>query len=129
MGWNYIRSLLSNWLRRSSRLPQGFILHVRGMYNPVRHLEVTRMGDPMYHKQLHGDDVGTRLSHMMDLQQLWSDVYGILTRPTLFHTELEKARALQLEIALSLLQNHITAEFDETRYARVINDLPKAKEP
>ena len=129
MGWNYIRSLLSDWLRRSSRLPQGFILHVRGMYNPVRHLEVTMMGDPMYHKQLHGDDVGTRLSHMMDLQQLWSDVYGILTRPNLFHTELEQARALQLEIALSLLQNHMEAEYNLTQYAKEINDLPKPKEP
>ena len=86
------------------------------------------LGEPTYRKVLHGDDVGTRLSHMMDLQMLWSDVYGILTRPNLFHTELEQARALQLEIALCLLQNHVTAEFDETQYARVINDLPKAKE-
>ena len=80
------------------------------------------LGEPTYRKVLHGDDVGTRIEHMMQLQELWSTAYGILTRPNLFHTKLEQARALQLEIALSLLQNHITAEFDETRYAVVINE-------
>jgi hypothetical protein len=85
------------------------------------------LGEPIYRKVLHSDDMGTRLSHMMDLQQLWSDVYGILTRPTLFHTELEQARALQLEIALDLLQNHMEAEYNLTQYAKEINDLPKPK--
>jgi hypothetical protein len=61
----------------------------------------------------------------MDLQQLWSDVYGILTRPTLFHTELEKARALQLEIALDLLQCHMEAEYNSIQYAKAVNDLQK----
>jgi len=28
------------------------------------------LGEPTYRKVLHGDDVGTRLSHMMDLQML-----------------------------------------------------------
>ena len=83
------------------------------------------MGEPTYRKVLHGDDVGTRLQHMMDLQMLWSDVYGILTRPNLFHTELEQARALQLEIALSLLQNHLESEYNLVQYAKEINDLPK----
>jgi len=83
------------------------------------------LGEPTYRKVLHGDDVGTRLSHMMDLQMLWSDVYGILTRPNLFHTELEQARALQLEIALNLLQNHLESEYNIVQYAKEINDLPK----
>ena len=83
------------------------------------------LGEPTYRKVLHGDDIGTRLSHMMDLQMLWSDVYGILTRPTLFHTELEQARALQLEIALNLLQNHLESEYNLVQYAKEINDLPK----
>lgn len=83
------------------------------------------LGEPTYRKVLHGDDIGTRLSHMMDLQQLWSDVYGILTRPDLFHTELEQARALQLEIALNLLQNHLESEYNLVQYAKEINDLPK----
>jgi hypothetical protein len=83
------------------------------------------LGEPTYRKVLHGDDVGTRLSHMMDLQMLWSDVYGILTRPNLFHTELEQARALQLEIALNLLQNHLESEYNLIQYAKEINDLPK----
>ena len=80
------------------------------------------LGEPTYRKVLHGDDIGTRLSHMMDLQQLWSDVYGILTRPNLFHTELEQVRAMQLEIALNLLQNHLESEYNIVQYARTINE-------
>lgn len=80
------------------------------------------LGEPTYRKVLHGDDVGTRLSHMMDLQGLWSDVYGILIRPNLFHTEFEQIRAAQLEIALDLLQHHMEAEYNLTSYAKVINE-------
>ena len=85
------------------------------------------LGEPTYRKVLHSDDVGTRLQHMMDLQMLWSDVYGILTRPNLFHTELEQVRALQLEIALNLLQNSLEAEYNLVQYAKEINELPKPK--
>ena len=82
------------------------------------------LGEPSreYRKVLHGDDVGTRLSHMMELQDLWSTAYMILTRPDLFHTDLEKARAVTLEIALDLLQHHMEAEFNVTQYAKAIND-------
>jgi hypothetical protein len=85
------------------------------------------IGEPTYRKKLHGDDVGTRLEHMMDLQGLWSDVYGILTRPKMFHTEYEQIRAAQLELALDLLQHHMEAEYNLTNYAKEINDLPKPK--
>ena len=85
------------------------------------------LGEPSreYRKVLHADDVGTRIEHMMQLQELWSTAYGILTRPSLFHTDLEKARAVQLEIALDLLQHHLEAEYNLVQYAKEINDLPK----
>ena len=82
------------------------------------------LGEPTYQKVLHSDDVGTRIEHMMQLQELWSTAYGILTRPSLFHTDLEKARAVQLEIALDLLQHHLEAEYNLASYAREINDPP-----
>ena len=81
------------------------------------------LGDSGYAKKLHGDDVGTRLTHMMELQELWSAAYGILTRPNLYHTDLEKERAKNLGIALDLLQYHMEAEYNETLYAKEINDL------
>ena len=81
------------------------------------------LGEPIYRKVLHAEDIGTRLTHMMELQQIWSDVYGILTTDH-FHTELEQIRAIQLGIALDLLQHHLSAEFNETFYAKTINDLP-----
>jgi hypothetical protein len=75
-------------------------------------------------KVLHADDVGTRLQHMMDLQDQWSTAYGILTRPG-YHSALEESRAKQLETALDLLQHHMEAEYNGTQYAVTINDLPK----
>ena len=85
------------------------------------------LGEPSreYRKVLHGDDVGTRLSHMVELYDLWNTAYGILTRPDLFHTDLEKARAVTLELALDLLSHHLESEYNLTNYARTINDLSK----
>ena len=83
------------------------------------------LGEPIYRKVLHAEDIGTRLTHMMELQQIWSDVYGILTTDH-FHTELEQIRAIQLGIALDLLQHHLEAEFNMTNYAKDINEgMPK----
>lgn len=82
------------------------------------------IGEPRNYKPLHPDDVGTRLEHMMELQNTWNTVYGMLTRPG-YHTALEKERAGQLEIALSLLQHHMEAEYNPTSVAKVINNLPK----
>src|ERR1035437_8748414 len=85
------------------------------------------LGEPtgVYRKVLHADDVGTRLEHMMQLQDLWSTAYSIVTRPNLFHTELEQTRSVQLENALDLLQDHMEAEDNLTQYAKEINELPK----
>ena len=79
------------------------------------------LGEPV--RLYSGNDVGTRLEHMMHLQNLWSTAYAILTRPDLFHTELEAERAKALSIALDLLQHHMEAEYNLVNYAKVINDL------
>ena len=81
------------------------------------------LGEPVYKQALHGDDIGSRLTHMMDLQNLWSTAYAVLTRPDLYHTELEIERAKALSIALDLLQHHLESEFNLVSYAKVINNL------
>ena len=86
------------------------------------------MGEPTYHKVLHADDVGTRIEHMMQLQDLWSTAYGILTRPG-YHSLLEEIRAKALETALDLLQHHLEAEFNITNYARDINNASQKNPP
>jgi hypothetical protein len=80
------------------------------------------LGEPLYHKLLNANDVGTRLEHMMQLQDLWSTAYSILTRPNIWHSDLEIERAMHLQIALDLLQHHMEAEYNETQYARIINE-------
>ena len=85
------------------------------------------LGEPIYKKVLHADDVGTRLEHMMQLQDLWSTSYGILTRDNFYHTGWEYNRAAALGIALDLLQHHMEAEYNLTQYAKEINDVSKSK--
>jgi len=83
------------------------------------------LGEPTGdYKVLKADDVGTRLTHMMELQDVWSTCYAILTRGG-YHSELEQVRAAQLDVALDLLQHHLEAEYSGTSYAKIINDLPK----
>ena len=87
------------------------------------------MGEPSSRRVLNGDDVGTRVQHLMQLQDYWSTCYSLLTTTNVFHTEFEKARAVSLEIALSLLEHYIEVGYDDVNYARLINALPKdAKE-
>lgn len=74
-------------------------------------------------KNLSGDDVGTRLEHAMDLQNVWSTALGIRTSPG-FHTQREKEQAECLEIALALLQNYMEMGYTGTNYAKEINNLP-----
>lgn len=71
------------------------------------------------------DDVGTRMQHYMELQEMWSTAYEIVTRENVYHTELEKEQASQLTVALTLLQRQLEAEYKSTAYAKEINSLPK----
>jgi hypothetical protein len=89
--------------------------------------EESMFGEPTYRKVLHGDDIGTRLSHMMELQDLWSTAYGVLTRPYIWHSPLEELRAKEIEMALDLLQHHMEAEYNLTQYAKEINEVSKPK--
>jgi hypothetical protein len=75
-------------------------------------------------KVLHAEDVGTRITHMMELQNTWSTCLGILTCPG-YHSPLEEIRAKELETALDLLQHHLEAEYNMVKYAEVINALPQ----
>ena len=76
----------------------------------------------------HGmDDVGTRLEHMMDLQDIWSGAYALLTTKG-WHSIHEQVRAIELEEALRLLAYYITSDYSELGIARTINNLPKAKD-
>jgi hypothetical protein len=79
------------------------------------------MNDPIVDME----DYGKRLDHLMQLQNTWSTVYARLTAPNIFHTDLEKARALSLEIALDLLQYYMEMGYTDVTYARDINALPK----
>jgi hypothetical protein len=87
------------------------------------------IGELLNRKALHAEDVGTRIQHMMELQEVWSDCYGILTRPNMYHTQLEEERAKQLSIALDLLQHHLESEYSLTRYAKVINEVSNKETP
>ena len=72
-------------------------------------------------------DIGTRLEHLADLQDLWGTALCILTTGT-YHNEREIAQAADIEIALKLLEKHMANDYNETQYARDINDLPRNPE-
>ena len=69
-------------------------------------------------------DHGTRLDHLMDLQDLWGRGLAICTQG-IYISEAEKQRAKELEIALKLLAAHMQKDFPDVDYAREINALPK----
>ena len=86
-------------------------------------------GETRNHKALSPGDVGTRIEHLMELQDFWNTAYGILTAKNTWHSTVEIERAKQLQTALDLLQNVLEKEYNFTIYAIEINDLPKnAKE-
>jgi|SRR6185295_14561665 len=73
------------------------------------------------------EDVGRRIDHLSDLQELWGWGLAALTAGT-YHTDSEMAQAKELEIALKLLEQHMLIGFDPTKYAQVINNLPEKAE-
>jgi hypothetical protein len=73
------------------------------------------------------DNVGRRIEHLSDLQSLWGFALGLLLAGT-YHTEEEREQAAALEIALDLLERHMSYAYSydhQNYYARVINELPK----
>jgi hypothetical protein len=79
-------------------------------------------------KLLAMDDVGTRMEHLADLQDLWSFALGLLTAGT-YHTEPELEQTSKLETALELLEAHMLTGYCPTAYAQTINNLPKPEKP
>ena len=80
-------------------------------------------------KTYRGDDVGTRMEHLADLQELWSLSLAHLTATNIWHTAQEEETAERLHTALSLLERHmVNISFDASVYAKVINQLPKAED-
>ena len=76
------------------------------------------------------DDVGTRAEHMSDLQDIWSGGLAMLLSGT-YHAPQELdddgncvEQVKELEIALKLLENHMTHAYSDVKYAKDINDLP-----
>ena len=79
-------------------------------------------------KLIRMDDIGTRLEHLADLQDLWSFALGLLTAGT-YHTDTELEQTKELETALQLLERHMLSDYSPTTYAQEINNLPRdAKE-
>src|ERR1019366_6707363 len=78
-------------------------------------------------KLMTGADVGSRLEHLADLQLLWGFGLEILTVGS-YHTEQEVKQAHDLEIALELLEIHISLYYPLTSYAKEVNDLPRSAE-
>jgi hypothetical protein len=73
------------------------------------------------------DSVGRRIDHLSDLQELWGFALGLLIAGT-YHTEEEREQAAALEIALELLERHMSyayASENQRHYAQIINELPK----
>jgi len=68
-------------------------------------------------------DIGTRMEHLAELQDLWGMALGMLTAGT-YRNEQEVAQAREVETALKLLAYHMQSEYDATWYARTINALP-----
>ena len=69
-------------------------------------------------------DIGTRLDHYMELQDLWSHGLQVLTTKG-WHSDKEKQQAQYLAIALELLQQVLECEYSPKNYAIIINTLPK----
>lgn len=79
----------------------------------------------MFDAKLKAEDVGTRLEHLMDLQELWSWAWSMRNKANSYYTDLEKEESVKLDNALEML-NHILMGYQgPTSVPAVINALPK----
>lgn len=72
------------------------------------------------------NDVGTRMQHLMELQDIWSTGLEYMQRGH-YLTVGEKSRIAELENALKLLGHHMRSEYSDITYAREINSTCKAE--
>jgi hypothetical protein len=69
------------------------------------------------------DDVGTRLQFLTELYDLWQEGIDILTRYDK-HTPGYEDKKRELEVACRLLYYHMTKDFHEETYRKVVELLP-----
>jgi hypothetical protein len=119
MGWGVVISRLSHWLLLRKRLSTLSLLSICVCNYSSGDLEM---------KILRMSDIGTRLDHLMELQELWGTGVAIARRlkdQGSYQSETERKMEEELETALKLLAAHIQKDFPNTDYAREINNLPK----
>jgi hypothetical protein len=71
-------------------------------------------------------DMGRRIDFLMQLQDLWSVAFGMLTQG--YMSEADRVTAMKLQYALELLNAHLINDYDCRPYAQTINQLPKNAE-
>jgi len=73
------------------------------------------------------DDIGSRISHLTELYELWQEGIDILTRYDR-HTPGYEDKKKELEIACRLLGYHLQKDYHEEDYKKVIDLLPMRAE-
>ena len=73
------------------------------------------------------EDVGTRISHLLDLYNLWNVGLDILERFDK-RTPFYDVKKTELESAINLLNWHIEKDYKESEYRAIIDQLPKKAE-
>lgn len=69
------------------------------------------------------DDVGTRMQHMVELYDIWTEGLACMNNGH-YLTVGDKARIEELEHAIKLLTYHMKNGYSDTTYAREINQIP-----
>jgi hypothetical protein len=119
MGWGVVISRLSRWLFLCEGLSPRTLFSI---------CVCDYSSGDLAMKTLRMSDIGTRLDHLMELQELWSIGVAIarkLKDQGSYQAETERKMEEELEIALKLLAAHMQKDFPDTDYAREINNLPK----
>ena len=73
------------------------------------------------------EDVGTRISHLLDLYNLWNVGLDILERFDK-STPFYDVKKTELESAINLLNWHMEKDYKESEYRAIIDQLPKAED-
>lgn len=74
-------------------------------------------------------DVGTRMEHLMDLQEMWSSgLAAMLSSESSHHSEVGQKIVKKIEGALDLLEGYLRGVKDVDYYCKLIDNLPPAEE-
>jgi hypothetical protein len=123
MGWCIFVSRVINWIRGGWRQTASDILR-SGFWNQrYRPVEV---GGTL--KIVSMNDVGTRMQHLADLHELWTDGVGILSQSA-YKTEFNDNLVEELHICIKHLENHMTKDYIQSDYAAEINKIGTTPPP